>query len=303
MTETERIVAKGIIPETFLQEEIRCDFLVDEKRKKIWTVCLDLLLEIDRVCKKHGLRYFLMYGSLLGAIRHKGFIPWDDDVDIIMFRKDYDVLTKLGEEFTAPYFLQTPETDPNFCNSIIKLRNSNTCFFSKYHGYRKFNSGLLIDVFPLEDAMPETEEARWDEINQLNILNSLWLKMPSPYKTRHDIDRIAKYSNIDCRANLARINEIATMYNDPSTKYVGQLVNTVYSFDREMFLRESFDNTIYADFEGLKLPIPAGYDQILKTTYGDYMEFPPAEKRGSWHEMAYLDPDMSFSDYMKSIGL
>ena len=96
MTECERIIASGILPEEFLREEIRCDYLVTEKYKKVWAVEIDLLLELDRVCRKHGLKYFLMYGTLLGAVRHGGFVPWDDDLDVIMLRGDYEKLQYLA---------------------------------------------------------------------------------------------------------------------------------------------------------------------------------------------------------------
>ena len=90
MTEKERIIKEGRIPEIFFEEEVRCDFLVTQDRKKLWAVLLDMLLKIDDVCKKYHLTYFLEAGTLLGAIRHKGMIPWDDDIDIFMPRKDYN---------------------------------------------------------------------------------------------------------------------------------------------------------------------------------------------------------------------
>lgn len=86
MTECERIIKEGILPESFFEPETICDFYVDETRKKIWAVLLDLLIKFDKVCKKHGLKYYLAYGSLIGAVRHQGFIPWDDDIDICMNR-------------------------------------------------------------------------------------------------------------------------------------------------------------------------------------------------------------------------
>ena len=105
MKETERIMSKGCFPADFLKEEIRCEYKVTQDLKKIWMVGLDILFELDKVCKKHNLKYFLLWGSLLGAIRHKGFIPWDDDIDVGMLRSDYEKLFSLKEEFDAPYFL------------------------------------------------------------------------------------------------------------------------------------------------------------------------------------------------------
>ena len=126
MTECERIIAAGILPESFFREEVRCDYLVTEEYKKIWAVEIDLLLKLDSICRKHGLRYFLMYGSLLGAVRHGGFVPWDDDLDVIMPRDDYEKLQSLASEFEHPYFLQNPYTDSESFFSNTRLRNSNT---------------------------------------------------------------------------------------------------------------------------------------------------------------------------------
>jgi len=126
MTECERIIAKGIIPKEFLKEETLCDFLVTEERKKLWMISLDMLLEFDRICKQHNIKYYLMGGTLLGAIRHKGFVPWDDDTDVMMLREDYEKFKKLEHEFQQPYFLQTPQNDPGNLYSTIRIRNSNT---------------------------------------------------------------------------------------------------------------------------------------------------------------------------------
>ena len=120
MTEPERIVASGIVPPSFLQEETVCEFFVDSTRKKIWAIELDILIEFDRICKKHGLKYFLMCGTLLGAIRHKGFIPWDDDIDVAMPRDDFNKLNTLQDEFKHPFFLQTPLTDKEFAHPYLE---------------------------------------------------------------------------------------------------------------------------------------------------------------------------------------
>ena len=114
MTEIERIVKRGVITEDFLKEEKRGDFTVTAKRKRVWAVILDLIVEFDSVCRKHNLRYFLDSGSLLGAIRHGGFIPWDDDIDVTMPREDYEKFIRLNDEFKHPYFLQTPYSDPEY---------------------------------------------------------------------------------------------------------------------------------------------------------------------------------------------
>lgn len=92
MTECERIIKDGILPKSFFLPETICDFHVDEKRKKMWAIGIDMLVKFDEVCRKHELRYSLAFGSLLGVVRHKGFIPWDDDIDVVMPREDYEKL-------------------------------------------------------------------------------------------------------------------------------------------------------------------------------------------------------------------
>lgn len=104
MKEIERIIEKGLFKGDFFTEEYKCGFKVDVLRKKVWAIEIDLLLEFDRVCKMHGLRYFLAFGSLLGAIRHQGFIPWDDDMDVVMPRDDYQKLWMYADDFKEPYF-------------------------------------------------------------------------------------------------------------------------------------------------------------------------------------------------------
>lgn len=117
------------IPDSFLQEEVRSGHLVSKKMKEIWAIELDLLMELQHVCKKYDLKLCAESGTLLGAVRHQGFIPWDDDIDVAMPRKDYTHLCKIAkEEFTSPYFLDYYGSDITFDNGFAKLMNLNTTF-------------------------------------------------------------------------------------------------------------------------------------------------------------------------------
>ena len=135
------------LPESFFLEEERDGYLVSAEMKSLWAVQLDLLYELDRVCRKHGIKYILDFGTLLGAIRHKGYIPWDDDIDVSMLREDYDkLLSVASQEFKEPYFLQTEYSDPGSLRPNAQLRNSRTCGILKMdlvplHGY---NQGIFI---------------------------------------------------------------------------------------------------------------------------------------------------------------
>ena len=158
MTECERIIYKGLLPEEFFKDETICDFHVTTEMKKNWAIGIDLLAEFDKVCKQYHLHYFVAFGSLLGIIRHKGFIPWDDDLDVSMLREDYDRLIQLKDEFKSPYFLQIPGGDYDYWFSFAKLRNNNTASVSRTFRYAHFNQGIGIDIFPLDNCIPELAE-------------------------------------------------------------------------------------------------------------------------------------------------
>ena len=302
MTEIERIIKKGIISEEFLKEEVQCGFLVDEKRKKSWAIQLDLLLAFDAFCKKHNLKYYLICGSLLGAIRHGGFIPWDDDIDVGMSRKDYDTLCQIGKDgFSHPYFFQTPETDPGYCFSMAKLKNSNTTCISYAFRYENFNQGIGIDIFPMDKCVLEEGKKNFDAINQLIMENSAYMRRTNPNPSEEDIARMQKYHTDDPVKNWKEINRIASQYEEMDTPYIGLPVCTMEGWDRLIYEASAFEETIEWDFHGLKIPIPKNYDSPLATEYGDYMQFPPVEERGTWHNSALFEPDMSYIDYKKKV--
>jgi lipopolysaccharide cholinephosphotransferase len=157
------------LPDGFLDEEVRCDYTVSHEMKELWAVELDLLAEFDRVCKKNSITYTADGGTLLGAVRHHGFIPWDDDIDIAMLRSDYEKLNGIAkEEFKDPYFWQTEETDPGSMRGHAQLRNSNTTGMLKSELDRNimYNQGVFIDVFPF-DNVPDDSVARQQQFDEI----------------------------------------------------------------------------------------------------------------------------------------
>lgn len=298
MTECERFIKEGRFNKSFFQEEMIDEFFVDEERKKIWAVELDLLLEFDRICRIHKLKYILWAGTLLGAVRHKGFIPWDDDIDVAMLRSDYEKLLTYKDEFRYPYFLQTPHTDPEAGYTHAKIRNSNTTAFNKLWSFRKYNFGMYIDIFPFDYIHWEDIQERVDEIERISIQNSLWMKMPSPYKNERDIIRIRDCevrTSQDVVGNYDRIQKIATMYNDIPGNEVNKVVTKVKKI--KSYPTTMFSETTEILFEQFLFPIPKEWDKVCTLMYGDYMIFPPIDQRRNKHQHTIFDPDTPYLDF------
>lgn len=301
MTECERIIEQGILPESFFKEEEICDFLVTEKRKKLWAVGIDLLFIFDDICRKHNLNYFLSFGSLLGAIRHNGFIPWDDDIDVCMPRKDYQVLLSLSKEFKFPYFLQIPGEDKGYFFSYAKLRNSNTSAIAAPFRYEQFNQGIGLDIFTIDNCIEKFADANWDRINDLILWNSANMRRSLPHPTKSDIERFHKYPLRNGKEILEELKRIATQYNNIQTDYGIASTVTAYRAHRQIYRWSDILDTVDFCYYGRKIKIPRNYDEILKITYGNYMQLPTKEQRGSWHVNAMFEPDIPYQQYLKIV--
>lgn len=303
MTEPERILSEGILPASFFEPEVRCDFLVDEKRKKIWAVLLDMLLQVDRVCKKHGLRYSLAWGSMLGAVRHKGFIPWDDDLDILMPRDDFEALMKLENEFRHPYFLQTVYNDRGYGFSYIKLRNSNTTYFAEHRYYWGFNSGLFLDIMPVDKARLDTADAIFDEVRELNEYNSAFMKIPGYQMNDKGRALLRRHYLLTPVEAYERMTRACMRHHDEDAEYIACSISSQTPWKKHMWRAEAFASEIDMEFEGLTFPVCVGYDHILSVLYGDYMQLPTLEQRLSGHDDSIFEPDESYLTYMPRHGV
>lgn len=267
--------------DSFFEEELQNEFFVDRKRKELWAVELDLLNEFDKVCRKYRLTYFLDGGSLLGAVRHKGFIPWDDDIDVNMLREDYDKLLEIApKEFKGRYFFQHHSTEKGYIKGYAKLRNSDTTAY-KYSDLKnkngEFNQGVFIDIFPL-DNLPEKDGFVDKERlkNQMDEINNLDRRLYRIIRTshRHCYQRWLSYvrrfilqlifaSHIDVynkRENIAKGNT--------KGKYVDEISFLLYEKLR-ILERDWYNEIDLVPFANLVCPIPKQYHKILCQYYGD----------------------------------
>lgn len=296
------------LPEHFLEEEVRCGYVVTKKQKKIWAVELDLLSEFMRVCDKYDLKWFVGYGSLLGVIRHKGFIPWDNDIDIAITRQSFNKLCEVAaDEFQEPYFLQTPMTEGGrYFKTLCKLCNSMTTGASEMEWLQGINCGLYLDVFIL-DEIPDDDKKVEKMFKKVHYYNH-FARFFSPYPRRDNLKKklknmvwtmLWKYKYHSCGGDVLFME-----MSDYLSQFAGQNSHRWMALEvtpaRSLHLDKTmWSETLMADMEFLKVPIPNDYDWILTDHYGNYMELPPLEMRVN-HEYLELEPEIPYKEYFTS---
>lgn len=302
------------LPEGFLDEEVRCDYLVTSKTKELWAILLDLLTEFDRVCKKHNIVYFASGGTMLGAVRHHGFIPWDDDIDLMMFRDQYIRLCEVApQEFKHPYFFQTEYTDFGTLRGHAQLRNSETsAILSKETEYKlQFNQGIFIDIFPLDNVVddPVLFEQQYHDAERYKRLAYKWSSW-SPVRLSHKSIHFKSVKYIFKRfvgtllhplikhmTNLYynKFEQTCQKYNYLTDTKMISTLSFVFNNPQHFKYREDYRSTVNMPFEFLEIPVGANYDSGLRKRYGDYMSF---VKGSSVHGGLFIDTDRAYTDYI-----
>ena len=288
------------LPKDFFNSETRSGFLVTEERKKVWAVELDLLCELDRICKKNGIKYLIDSGTLLGAVRHKGFIPWDDDIDLIMLREDYERLIKeCIHEFKFPYFLQHYKNDEFFFRGHAQLRNSETCG-ALIHELTNvaFNQGIFIDIFPMDSVSDEWEKLHEQYDGLIDCLCNIEMARSKVHRSKDIISKTYNYYLKLVFLKYQRMYEKYAMMNNSVSgvsKYIDKIAFRGKLHSKFLLIdRGIFDKTKYMEFEFLSLPAPEEYDYLLKLYFGnDYMI--PKQTPGCHAEIIF-DVDKSYKD-------
>ncbi len=299
------------LPEKFLEPEIRCDYEISRKMKEVWAVEIDLLVKLLEVCKKYDIKIFLDSGSLLGAIRHKGMIPWDDDIDVVVLRDDYEKLCNIAQkEFSEPYFFQTEYTDKGSLRGHAQLRNSQTTgiLASEKELNLKFNQGIFIDIFPLDNIL-NRDNARNNQVNKIIFYKKMFYKFANVSIRYRDFG-----SNLVKRTLKRIMHKFFYSYlKKKALEYYFLFENECKSGNKEdseeifkaFFCDTSFkilkkswlSNQIFVDFEFIKVPISPNYDEILRVYYGDYNVF---VKGGAAHGKVFFDTDNSYMKYIEN---
>lgn len=267
--------------------------VIDIDITKIQQEEFSILKEFDRICKKHNIKYHLMGGTLLGSIRHKGFIPWDDDIDVSMLRADYETfLDVCGRELNSGYFLQTNKTDKNYIMQFAKLRKNETIFLEKSMSDLDIHHGVYIDIFPLDNILPDTKKGSFQQkllyiLGRLNLTRSKSICLSADNKPSQ-IVRLSFYYLMKLIPKVWTDNlleKVTTMFHNVETEYITHLTNGASKkrYYKYMMKRSDAYNLIDGEFEGEQFPIPVNYHDVLTNLFGDYMQLPPENQREPHH--------------------
>ena len=261
---------------------------------------LEMLHELDRVCKKNGLRYALSSGTCLGAVRHKGFIPWDDDIDIYMSWSDAEKLVKCQKDFKPQYFVQSYKTDPEFPSIHYRLCDSSTsCFLEETKGL-DINHGIFIDIYiyyPYPDNRIKAKKLLFDSFiyrilvankgpqNHGKIARIIGLVISKMYSGNKRDRKIKRIEN-EYRYNGGK-RFVATYFGRDAT-----LTKTI------IYPRKWFAHPKMMQFEDIEAPCPGNPNKYCELQYGkNYMELPPDEKRVPHHDFIYFNADEPYTKF------
>ena len=281
--------------------------------RRIWNVELDLLKEFDLICKSNGLEYYASCGTLLGAVRHKGFIPWNDDIDLFLKWPDYKRLMEIAPSaFSHPYFFQSIYSDPQSMPNACRLRRSDTTGFTRWEHENtdySYNRGIFIDVFPLFYVPDNNDQRAAQKQNVLRLWEIIrghdaWLLKGKGNSSHDNYDQYipAFLSYWKQNGSFPDITSLKEQYlfacasTSERTSELGATSSKCHQSNL-MWNTEWFDQTIYLPFENTVIPCPGEYEKVLEKQYGDWKT--PVHG-GSKHEMYFIDPELPWTEYISS---
>lgn len=265
------------------------DILTEHKK-----ILLELLREIDRICRKHDIPYVLFCGTALGAVRHKGFIPWDDDLDVSMLRPDYERFLQVAPaELQDAYYLQA-EFSEHWPMNFSKLRKNNTTYLEKYHPKDPHHhQGIYVDIFPCDNAA----DAAW--VRKLQFYASRVVVAKALFRRGYETDsRLKRVFMALCRLlPNGPFHRFAMGKGRGKSRYVHTFLACTSKPKKGTYQREWFTERVEMDFEDMKAPVSAHYDALLTTMYGDYMRLPDEQERKIKEHAVLIDTGCNYTEY------
>lgn len=258
--------------------------VINEKELRILQV--DILNQVVQFCSENNLSLFLAYGTLLGAVRHSGYIPWDDDIDIWMLRKDYDIFIRDFNKQNTRFKVHSLHENPSFPWPYAKVSNQDT-ILKESANIHNLDLGVNIDIFPIDNLSLSNRKTNKVFLKIKILRNILAIKYVTFSKKRslykNFIILVFKmlFSIIKTKKIVNKISTIAVECGETQSKYIACIV---WNYgNREIFPRKYFETKTRLEFENVLYDAPVEYKKILKQIYGDYMSLPPKEKRNSHH--------------------
>ncbi len=263
--------------------------------RKLQLIQTEIVVDIDRICNENGLRYYMIGGTLLGAVRHQGFIPWDDDIDLVMYRDDYDKLIDIIQKnYSQKYFVQTFYTDKYYTRYIAKIRLNNTTLIESYLENSHSNNGIYVDIFPLDHVKKSKGfglQLRGSIVRWLfaykTVRNGIFI---SKSKFKRFFIQCLRWTTYLVPQKFVNwlFDYVCSKDNNKDCKYTTNFASH-FKWKKQLFPNEVYGEGVRLEFEGHMFNAPSAYLDILERLYGKkYMELPPKEKQIT-HEIIKLD--------------
>lgn len=263
-----------------------------EDLKEVQHAVLGIMKDIDKVCTENHIKYWLYAGTLIGAVRHNGFIPWDDDLDVAMLREDYERFLEVAPKCLGNrYFIQTWESDPGFALPLAKVRKNDTIYLESGSQYSNCHHGLFVDIFVYDNLPDGSLDLFLTKIcMQLVFRINLIKGNNTPWIIGHEFDRKKwlKYLPFRVLSCFAPRSMTRKLYRWLQVKENGHKTKKVFDTCEPALTGKAmdanlFDHVVRYSFEDSSFYIPERYDELLRANYGDYMQLPPLEERLGHH--------------------
>lgn len=260
------------------------NFLTPEQKRELQLSELEILDELKRICDENGLKYYLTAGTLLGAVRHGGFIPWDDDIDVVMTREDFDKLARIARSALSDgFFYQDERSDKGYPFQFSKIRKNGTEVYEPILSGVKMHKGHYLDIFPL-DRCPASPARAGRFFKAVELLNcAIIARLSRDFKCQYE-KKLARAAFAVLKSlplpllKLLR-RAVTKFYRHTSDGKCLATVSGSHGYPRESYERGWFDGTAELTFEGKQYSVPTQWDKLLTRMYGDYMTPPPQDEQ------------------------